>query len=205
MKINLIKHYKFNLFILLGILLACILLWVSSSRILLPLCYREADKTLIQDIDGDSFLESYLLKDETLVITENGRTLWTSPQEWKIQSILLADVNHDGEKDLVMVVWKRGSFGRDKPLWLSREKRQYSSHIFLYNLSHDQFKPIWMSSALSRPIRSLQVQDVNNDGKNELIIYEGTYSLRSYLAKSQDNPDYSLWQWKGWGFFRLSK
>ncbi|MDD2421032.1 MAG: hypothetical protein PHU78_02620 [Heliobacteriaceae bacterium] len=199
------KHYRFRLFILLGILPACILLWAGNAGILLPLCYYESDKTLVEDIDGDRFPESYLLKDKTLVITENGITLWTSPGDWKVQTILLADVNHDEQKDLVMVVWKRGSFGRDKPFWLSHEDRRYSSHLFLYNLFNDQLKPIWMSSALSRPIYSLQVQDVDNDGKNELITYEGTYSLLSCLTKSQAHPDYTVWKWKGWGFFRLTE
>lgn len=200
MNVNLVKHYP----ILLGILLACILMWVSSSRILLPLCCREADKTLTEDIDGDNFRETYILKNQRLVVSENEITLWISPEDWKVQSFLLADVNHDQQKELVMVVWKKGSFGRDKPFWLNQDDRRYSNHLFVYSLSHDRMKPLWMSSALSRPIHSLQIQDVDNDGKNELIIHEGTYSMLSYLTKSQPQKDYTLWQWKGWGFFRIS-
>ncbi len=69
----------------------------------------------------------------------------------------------------------------------------------MFKLNGEQIKAIWMSSALHRPIYSLQLTDLDQDGKKELRTQEGSYSLLSSLIHAYDDSP-SLWQWQGWGF-----
>jgi diaminohydroxyphosphoribosylaminopyrimidine deaminase/5-amino-6-(5-phosphoribosylamino)uracil reductase len=75
-------------------------------------------------------------------------------------------------------------------------------HLFMFKLNGEQIKAIWMSSALHRPIYSLQLTDLDQDGKKELRTQEGSYSLLSSLIHAYDDSP-SLWQWQGWGFRKL--
>lgn len=153
------------------------------------------------DLNNDGHMETYMLKNHCLKITENELELWQSPAEWRVASLVTGDANHDGREDLIMVVWKEGSFGADKPFWVELNDRQVRCHLFLFSLSGNRLKPLWMSSALHRPIKSLHIKDINGDGKNELSVQEGSYSLLSGL-KGHTEP--AIWQWKGWGFYLLS-
>jgi len=190
--------------IIITLLLACALGWASSSRILLPFCACSADQTTLKDLDCDGNPESYVLSNRHLSVFENNELLWESAEDCIVQSFVLADANHDKVDDLLMVVWKKGSFGPDKPFWIEQDELRCSNHLYMYNLLEDRIKPLWMSSALDRPIKTLQVEDSNNDGKNELLVQEGNYSLIGWLKLSCTPPEYTLWQWKGWGFYRLT-
>ncbi len=155
------------------------------------------------DLNNDGDMETYILEDHCLKITENKSELWQSPAEWRVTSLATGDANHDGREDLIMVVWKEGSFGEDKPFWVNLNDKQIRCHLFIFDLIGKQVKPLWMSSALHRPIKSLQIKDINDDGKNELIVQEGSYSLLSRFIHPDDSEP-TLWQWQGWGFYLIS-
>jgi len=184
-------------------LLACALGWVSSSRILLPFCAGFAEQTVLKDLDNDGSPESYVLNNRHLYVYENNELLWESAEDWIVQSFALADANHDSVEDLLVVVWKKGNYGPDKPFWILQDDLRFSNHLFLYNLLQDRMKPLWMSSALDRPIKTLKIADPNNDGKNELLVQEGSYYISGWIKASSTSTKYTLWQWKGWGFYRL--
>jgi len=108
------------------------------------------------------------------------------------------------------VVWKAGSFGRDKPFWVNEDDQELSNHLFVLNLLQGKMKPVWFSSALDQPIQALEVKDINQDGKNELVVQEG----RAWLAgiQNQERPasepvtkSITCWQWKSWGFDRVDE
>lgn len=179
------------------ILLVCTLVWAGSS-----LCTGKTEER-VKDLDNDLITESYLLQKDKLVIRENGQKLWETPPEWKVQSFLLTDANNDGREDLLMVVWKKGSFGKHKPFWISQNDNNLSNHLFLFDLVQKKFKSVWMSSALDKPIKSIKVEDSDKDGKNELQIKEGNYLPFADFKKSCPPYQDTLWQWKGWGFFRI--
>lgn len=154
------------------------------------------------DLNCDGVTESYILENRCLKIMENGLELWQSPADWKVASFVIGDANHNDSEELIMVVWKKGSFGADKPFWIQLNDRKTQCHLFLFNLLDTRIKPVWMSSALHRPIKSLQIKDTNQDGKNELIVQESSYCLLNRLINS-DASEPTLWQWKGWGFYLL--
>ncbi|MEA4925882.1 MAG: hypothetical protein VB084_11285 [Syntrophomonadaceae bacterium] len=197
------EQVKLVKIIICTLLLTCALGWVSSSRVLLPFFAGCEEQTVLEDTDHDGDPESYVLHNRSLSVYANDRLLWQSDEDWMVQSFVLADVNHDTIDDLLMVVWKRGSFGPAKPFWTSRDDRRFSHHLFMYNLRQGQIKPLWMSSALDRPIKSLRIADPDNDGKNELLVQDGSYSLWGWIKASAVSPAFQAWQWKGWGFYQL--
>lgn len=194
---------KLGKIIIITLLLACSLGWVSSSRELLPFWAGCEEQTVLIDMDHDGNAELYVLNNRHLVVYENNELLWQSAEDWMVQSFVLADVNHDRVDDLLITVWKKGNYGSDKPFWILQDDLRFSNHLFLYNLLQDRMKPLWMSSALDRPIKTLRIADPNSDGKNELLVQEGSYSISGWIKASCTSPEYKLWQWKGWGFYLL--
>ena len=167
------------------------------------------------DLDQDGRTETYLLKNKQLSVTQDGQEIWRSPADWQVTAFVLADATNDGQDDLLLVVWKEGSFGRDKPFWVKEEDTQLSNHLFVLNLLQGQLKPVWFSSALDRPIQSLTVRDFNQDGKNELVVQEEPVGesrtpwtrLRNLVfgtpGSAAADTTTTYWQWQSWGFYRL--
>lgn len=157
-----------------------------------------------RDLDRDGAMEEYYLKDHRLVIREAGQLLWESPPGWQVDLCILADANNDHQEEIVLVVWKRGSFDGPKPFWDQDADGQMRNHLFLFGLARDSLKPLWLSSALPRPIARLEVADYNKDGDNELLIHEGSYQglpgLRAGPARASRPV---LMRWREWGFYRL--
>ncbi|MDH7578906.1 MAG: VCBS repeat-containing protein [Bacillota bacterium] len=144
------------------------------------------------DLDRDGQPECYDLRKGRLTITGQGRITWQSPAEWRVTAFALGDANNDGIDDLNLVLWKKGSFGRDKPFWVTGSDEDVKNHLFIYDLAHGSLKPVWLSSNLDAPILELSIEDVDGDGKNELLVVEGDYTSPSRQK--------TVWQWNGWGF-----
>lgn len=154
------------------------------------------------DLDNNGQAETYVLQRGHLIIREGDRLLWESPQEWSIHSCLTADADNDQGRELLLVLWKRGSFGQSKPMWIKETDNQYSNHLFLYRLAAGKLKPVWCSSALTHPIITLKVMDVNRDGKNELKVLEGPPAGPKHSLLYPFGCRSTSWVWQGWGFVR---
>lgn len=156
------------------------------------------------DLDRDGCPECYNLGGGHLVISRENRIIWESPFTWGVYDCIWGDANNDGQEELILLLWKTGSYGKDKPFWYHGFDDCWSGHLFVYKLVNDQMKPLWCSSALPRPIDSLQVVDINSDGKNELVISEGKYGLlldeKSPLSPP---PSRLVMRWQGWGFYQV--
>jgi len=161
--------------------------------------------TLQGDIDGDGCNEEYILKEGCLIVIEEGRIIWRTEGEWKVDSFTLGDVNNDGKDNLTMALWKKGSFGIHKPFWHEEEDDSYKNHLFVYKYENKAFKPLWCSSELAKPIVSFEILDIDGDGLNGIKVIEGSYIESSEGIYAIDNgnrvpPKSSLWQWDEWGF-----
>jgi len=145
------------------------------------------------DLDGDGIKENYKLKDGRIEVWKENNLIWHSPEEWWIDDFFLGDADNDGIEELGLLVWKTGSFGSKKPFWFEGEDTSFRNHLFLYKLINNEIKPIWQSSNLDQPNFHAILVDYNDDGKNELLVIEGSYgdfNLRKI----------TLWEWNGWGF-----
>lgn len=145
------------------------------------------------DLDGDGIVENYHLLDGRLTITEDPRILWESPGEWWVEDFFAGDSTNDGILNLNLLVWKQGSFGKSKPFWVKNDDSSVKNHLFIFKMVDGTLKPVWQSSNLDRPNQEASLVDLNKDGKNELLVIEGSYT-------DPHARRITIWQWNGWGF-----
>lgn len=174
---------------------------VGDSRYVLcipdPLPEYRLKKTRRCDIDKDGSPEGYSLHDGVLSVDSGSTTIWRTPGDWWVDDFFIGDANNDGITDLNLLVWKAGSFGPRRPFWIDGEDRSIKSHLFIFNLAGGSFKPVWQSSNLDKPNYGSVLEDINGDGKNELVVSEGDYG-------TPGERRVSVWRWNGWGFSMIA-
>lgn len=138
--------------------------------------------------------------------------IWKTSADWQVQDVLVMDIDRDQQEELVLLVWKHGSYGRHLPIWEEKNDIRLEQHIFIYrlqkntkyedeediraqdetaaegksgeqNTNTDVMKPVWMSSSLGKNIRSIA------RGKKESLI------LNPYCETGIS----TLWVWKDFG------
>lgn len=165
--------------------------------------YDTTPQTLYQDTDKNAYPEKYELVHHHLRVYENDRLIWTTPDDWNIRQIILADADNDNRTELAMVLWKHGSFGEIKPFWYKGTDDEYTCHLFLYRMCNGRLKAVWCSSALVNPIIEMKIEDSNNDGANELHVLEGPRAGFAYSLRQAFYRQKTCWIWDGWGFKRI--
>lgn len=153
------------------------------------------------DLDKNSNPELYSLRNGELMVTQNGRELWKSPNDWWVDGFEFADSNNDGVRDLNMSVWKPGNFGTFRPFWNKSNDMSVKNHFFVFDLAEGKLKPVWNSSNLDAPICEFKLVDVDKDNANELVVIEGDY---------EDWPlcigyDVAIWRWHQFSFENIWK
>lgn len=138
------------------------------------------------DLNANGRTESYRLDKHTLWVAEEGMPLWHTPPEWQVQEFLLADIDGRGKPELLLLVWKQGSFGRSRPFWQQFRDYSWGCHLFLLQLQRDRFHPFWFSSALPSGISRLQTKTAPNEPPRLVVVVQG--------------GGWQSWQWDGWGF-----
>ena len=148
------------------------------------------------DLDSNLIQETYTLESGQLIVVENLKTVWQSPDDWWIDDFVLNDSNNDGIIDINLSVWKPGNFGSSKPFWVEENDMSIKNHFFIFDFVDGKIKPIWQSSNLAVPNCEFTFADIDDDGNNDLIVIEGDYlqtfeCIGNYVA---------VWKWNGWGF-----
>ena len=165
------------------LLLASGLIFYLVHRDKLPSWVQwEKKEETVSFTDGSSF--TVRLSGKKAVIKKDTETLWTSDPEWKVSDFVLGDIDHDGETELLLLVWKRGSYGDYKPFWVEEDEDTYSQHIFIYDLKPEEdgpAAPIWMSSKMGIDAASFFM-----DPEENLHIVR------------PDGVD-TVWRWESWG------
>lgn len=123
------------------------------------------------------------------------------PTDWQVTAATLADVTGDGAVEWVLVVWRPW---QDWPIqqWSDlpspiagfHDAEGNSCHLIL--LDPQDGHEIWAGSALPAPILGLTVDNVDEDGFNEVWTVRGSY------ADGRDGPGthVDVWHWNGFGF-----
>lgn len=141
-------------------------------------------KVLYCDVDGDGSQEIFTLKYRALTVEKDGAVIWESDDDWRVDDFLVYDINADGSMDLLVLLWKRGSFGAYAPIWVDKEADdEMTQHMFIYSWE-DGWRPLWMSSKLIPEIREWNMTE---EGKIHIIT---------------DSGEDTLWQWGSWGIER---
>lgn len=180
--------------------------WAGSLLIvvvLLALYHLTASPPVViitRDSDNNGQLETYQLADDRVTVESDQAVIWQSDPSWMVTDLAIGDVDHDGQEEMLLVLWKHGSFGTSRPMWMEGEDKTYSNHLFVYRLVAGRMKPLWCSSAIEYPIRHLQIQDHDGDGRQELLVTEGPPAGPFYSIRSQFYQNQTVWQWQDWGF-----
>ncbi len=154
-----------------------------SERALLPRWLT------LHDMDEDVLIHSQSGDEQAHITLSDGRLSITSGGEYLSEEghftadCFVFDVDADGFDEVMLYVWKRGSYGRFRPFWVEEDPNVYSGHLFIYewDMSRpDRLDPIWMSSAM--PVQGMDIS-----------VKEGDI----YII-SPDNST-TTWRWEGWG------
>lgn len=164
---------------LLIVLLAIIFVITGIAVFSLP-----KPKLVYFDVDGDGKEEEFSLKHDTLTVKAGDTVLWTSEKDWEVEDFLIYDINGDGNTELLVLLWKKGSFGDYTPIWIDKaDDNEWTQHMFIYTWDN-KWSPLWMSSKL---IPEIAEWNMTEDGKIHIIT---------------DSGEDTLWQWGSWGIER---
>lgn len=117
-------------------------------------------------------------------VKKDGENLWQTPKEWKVSDYLLLDLDGDEQDELVLLVWKRGSYGEHKPFWVQKDEIGFSQHIFIYQYKNSALRAMWMSSALRPQVKKWAALP---QGRLQIITPKG---------------ETTVWRWGNWGLVR---
>jgi len=150
------------------------------------------------DFNGDTKNERLLLEHGVVSVYINEEKIFKTEQEWDVEDVIIGDFNNDGNPDLGLYLWKTGSFGTSKPFWIKENDDSYKQHLFLYDWDEKQQKiaPLWHSSNLPYINAKTILEDIDRDGKNELIVLEKPYDC----LPGQYSKNVAVWRWDEWGF-----
>lgn len=117
-----------------------------------------------------------------------GEEVWVSPEGVKVQQALSADIDNDGQEELVLLCWKRGRYGVHRPFWVEKDERTWSQHLFVYEYEGSLIRPKWMSSYMG----------VDAAG----LCWNGKEPPWGSLLITDSRGEVSSWRWDSWGFAR---
>ena len=156
------------------------------------------------DFDRDGLAETLALDPSGHAsILAGGRVRWQSPQAWQVRQALVADLNHDGQPEAVLLVWRPF---RPWPVdaWLPsagrinsfQDAEGLSCQIILIGWYQNAFRERWAGSALAEPVTQLAAADLNGDGRQQLITLESEYNAPAWEPARR----LKVWDWNGFGF-----
>ncbi len=138
------------------------------------------------DLSGGNNSEIVFIWRGRACLVKQHRVVWQSDRGWKVESVAFGDANNDGQTELLVSLWKFGSYGSSLPFWLKENTKEWGNHLFLYQWQEGKLKMLWGSSTLDEPIKEMLVGDFDNDGQNELRVLE--------------KEKVGLWRWQGFNF-----
>ena len=134
---------------------------------------------------NDADKAELVLKHKTFSLkTPDGEIVWKSEAGWLVSDFIVGDIDHDDEDEIILLVWRRGSFGKFKPIWVEKDEKTWSQHIFIYDYLDnrvDRMKPVWMSSKMG-----IEASDIKLDEEEALHII---------TPEGRD----TVWYWQSWG------
>ncbi len=114
------------------------------------------------------------LKGRKVIIRDNNTVLWETQADWFVQDMLVKDIDRDGADELILLVWKHGSYGDRMPFWEEKNDKELHQHIFIYKYDpkkENKVRPLWMSSQILYEIESISS---GKDSFLDVTDHEGT-------------------------------
>ena len=170
-----------------GILL--LLLWLNGN--FLPRWAHWEEKTVRahfldgaadRPADGRTEISAQIhLRNRRARILKDSELLYASQLTWRVFDAFAADLDEDGSDEIILLVWKHGSYGTSAPFWEKRDDLSFSQHVFIYHFRNGAVTPYWMSSAVG-----MQITGASMDAERRL-----------HLTNTSGME--TVWAWEGWG------
>lgn len=128
------------------------------------------------------------LDGKRVMIIRDGERMWSSPKGMRVQDVLSCDIDRDGNRELLLLGWKIGRYGKHRPFWVKRDESQWSQHIFVYSCSDGTIRQKWASSYIGLDVLWMEAKDSG--------------AAVQLLLTDRDGAQ-SGWIWDSWGFTRL--
>ncbi len=179
------RRSRLRLFLLSGLLLLCLLaagalVWWEGG--FLPGWTRWQNREFLADLDGDGGMERLRLDgSRRLRIRKDGALFYESDRSWKVFDAMSGDLNGDGTEELILLVWKHGSYGKHRPMWVTWDPPVFSQHVFIFQAREGEMRPVWMSSAFGGEIA------------------EGWLDADRRLHLMAPDGSETVWGWLSWG------
>ena len=174
------KHYHLISTILIALIIA---IFISKDRSL-----NIPDNIVFNTKDEPVFDTQAHLCDGYFTLQDDaGNVVWESENNWKVQDFIVCDIDSDGANEILLLTWKKGSFGRHLPFWVDKNDTETGQHIYIYekreqNADKDGFlRASWMSSSL---------QD---------IINSWSFDNKTKLRVTYESGQVQYFSWIGWG------
>jgi hypothetical protein len=173
-----------------------------------PASFQSVAPVTSTDFDGDGQPETLILANGHVSIHSADQIRWQSPSTWRVQQTLIADLNHDGLPEAVLLVWRPFKpWPVDKWLPTGGRIRNFhdsagmSCHIILIGWHQNSFRERWAGSALAQPVKNFAAADLTGSGKQFLVTLEAEYDD----PPSAPARNLKVWEWNGFGFTVVSQ
>jgi hypothetical protein len=158
-------------------------------------------QSMLVPVSGDCMQFS----EEQLKLTRCNETgevgIWKTPEDWRVEELIVADLNRDGTREYALLVWRSFApwpIDRFLPnggrITGFQDKKGLSAHLILVGWDGDEYRELWAGSALANPISAIRAIDIDRDGFAELVAVEGEYD------SAVETGNITIWQWQGFGF-----
>jgi hypothetical protein len=144
------------------------------------------EKAAFRDTSGQYDIA---LKHKKVQVRYANNVIWSTNKDIKVQKALSADIDRDGQDELVLLCWRKGHYGDVKPIWVTEDETDWVQHIFLYELTPEEVPAKWMSSYIGKDVFD--------------ITAEVDETLGSLLKLTDIAGEDSVWRWESWGFTRV--
>ncbi len=158
-------------------------LWNAASFFPHWIVWEEA---VFQDTSGKYEM---VLKHKKVQVRYAKNVIWSTTKDIKVQKALFADIDCDGQDELVLLCWRKGHYGEVKPIWVKEDETDWVQHIFVYELMQDGVSAKWMSSYIGKDIFDMTA--------------EADETIGNLLKLTDKACEDSIWRWESWGFTRV--
>lgn len=125
------------------------------------------------------------LRDRTVRVYDREAVIWQSDEGVAVQDVLWSDIDRDGQKELLLLCWRRGRYGDSRPFWVEKNEKTWSQHIFIYDWTADGVWPVWMASDIGL----------------EAVQWEFDETRRLVITDREGRV--TAWDWLSWGLQRI--
>ena len=154
------------------------------------------EKNIVRKVENGRKVK-YVLNDKKVKIYIDKELIWQSDDSVFVQDMIIDDINEDnGHKDevaeskrskdeIILLMWKKGRYGINRPFWVKEDETDYSQHLFVYNISGNKLIQRWGSSYMGFEASNMDFVD-------------------GILYLTDKNGDNIPWVWSSFGFYRVN-